>query len=283
MSNLDLFRTLLVVSLVMTISAPGLGQRPALSERPVLDVSRFSIEAGGYLANVSSNIRLGAEELGLGLDIDFEQALGLETTALTYYGSFTYRFSKNRRHGARVRYFEITRSATKVLAADIEIRDLVFTVGTEMGSSFSLRVINTDYSYAFLQDERVRISGSFGLFIMPMRFSFRADDNKETFSDFVAPLPAFGLDSYFLLSRKFSLNQGIHIFYLRIDKVEGRMTDLYVNLEYKPIPRLGVGFGFNSFNIDIRQEKDAGRIFGGLVGNVGYRQSGMLLFAAFDF
>jgi hypothetical protein len=272
-----------ILALTVSLLSPTFGQRATRPKNPTKDLSRFTIEAGGYLANIKSNIRLGGEELGLGLDINFEQALGLETTALTYYGLFQYRFSKSRKHAVKARYFEITRKAGKVLQTDVELLGRVFTVGTEFATTFTLRVINADYSFAFLQDDRVSIRGSFGFFIMPMRFNFRAGDNQETVSDLVAPLPALGLDSYILLSDKFFLNQGVHFFYLRIGEVEGRMTDLYISLEYKPVPKLGLGVGYNSFGIDIQQDNAKRGIFGELVGNVGYKQSGVVFFASFRF
>ena len=276
------FRLILCL-LLATVAGPGMAQPPGNRAGPAMDGHRFYFEAGGYLANVNSNCRIGAQELGLGLDINFEEALGLETTALTYYGLARYIFSKNYRSLVKVRYFEVSRRSTKTLGRDIQIGDREFYLGTELGTLFSLKVINADYSYSFLMDERVRISGTFGLFIMPMKFTFRAGSSEGTASDLVAPLPVIGLESYFLLSRRFALNQGLHLFYLKIGDLQGKMTDIFIDLEYRPVPRLVLGLGFNSFGVNIRQGKDSDRILGNFIGNVGYQQTGVTLSAGFSF
>lgn len=278
-----MYRALILLGGCLLISQAGYSQRRYVTGKPYQEWSRFSFEFGGYLANISSTFRLGADNLGIGLDINFEQALGLETTSFTYYGKFLYRFSKNRRHSVRAQYSEITRKATKIIRADIEIYDRVFSKGTELGSRFSLSVLNVDYSYSFLLDERININASFGFFVMPIKVSVRQDDKKAEQTDFVAPLPAIGIESHILLTNKISLRQGIHLFYLKLDKLQGRMADLGIMVQYNPIPHLGFGIGFNAFTIDVTQEKTGRPFFGDLVGNIGYKHSGLLLNSAFTF
>ena len=226
---------------------------------------------------------MGADNLGIGLDINFEQALGLETTSLTYYGQFVYRFSKNRRSAVAARYFQTARKSSKVLQAEIDINDRIFAAGTEISSKFSLSVVNIDYSYSFIMDDRININASFGFFVMPIRFSLSRDDQAAEKADFVAPLPALGIESYIRLSDKFALRQGVHLFYIRLNTLEGRMTDISLTLEYNPIHRFGIGVGYNAFNIEVTQKKSSWPLFGDLIGKVGYRQSGLLFYGVFTF
>jgi hypothetical protein len=242
---------------------------------------RFSIELGGYLANINSNFRMGLDNLGIGLDINFEEALGLESTALTFNANAKYRFSKNKRHAASFRYFGFSRKATKTLQANIEVNDKIFSAGTVLGSSFGLSVINAEYSYSFIFDDRIDMNASFGFFVMPINVSVGRDDNEAESQSFTAPLPALGLESEFILSPKFSLHQSTHLFYIQLNSLQGKMTDLAITLEYKPIRQLGLGTGFNTFAIDIQQSKTKRPLFGDLVGNIGYRHSGILFYAVY--
>lgn len=273
---------ILIVIFWMDFSA-GFAQKKSASNQSYQEWNRFSIEFGGYLTNISSNFRLGADNLGIGLDINFEQALGLETTSLTYYGQFLYRFSKNRRHALKARYFQIVRKSSKVIEADIEVNDRIFEAGTELGSSFKLGVGNFDYSYSFLMDDRININASFGFFVMPIKLAVGKDDNIDEQTEFVAPLPVLGIESYFKLSKKFALRQEMHLFYLKLNYLEGRMSELSIMLEYNPIPSLGIGFGYNAFNLDVSQEKNARPILGDLVGKVGYKHSGLLFYGNYNF
>lgn len=283
MSKLISCRPCFLLIIFVAMMQAGYSQRKLAPMRPSLELNRFSFEFGGYLANISSNFRLGGTKQGIGVDINFERALGLETTSLTYFGKFLYRFSGNKRHAVKARYFEITRKAVKVLKTDIEINDRVFTLGTELGSSFSMRVLNVNYNYSFLSDDRVNINASFGFFVMPLRFTFNRDDKISEQAQFIAPLPAVGIESYFLISRKFALRQVANLFYLKFDNMEGRMADLSIMLEYHPIRRLGLGMGYNSFNVDVTQEKVSLAFLGDLIGNVGYKHAGLLFYLTYGF
>lgn len=283
MIKFSTFRVLILIIIFSVEMNAGLAQKQSNTEQSYPEWNKFSFEFGGYLANINSNFRLGFDNLGIGLDINFEEALGLETTTFTFFGDFLYRFSKNRKHAFGAQYFQIVRKANKFIEAEFEINDQVFSKGTELGSSFSMVVINADYSYSFLMDDRVNISGSFGFFIMPIKFSFSRDDKKSEQTKFVAPLPAIGLESYFRLSKKFTLRQGLHLFYLKMNTLKGSMTDLSIMLEYNPIHHLTFGTGFNSFAIDISQGKSSAALFGDLVGNVGYKHSGLMFYGVYAF
>ncbi|MCB2218995.1 MAG: hypothetical protein KQI35_01280 [Bacteroidetes bacterium] len=272
---------LLSILIICMLTIDGSAQRRSNSGQGQQSWDRLSLELGGYAANINSNFRLGLDNLGIGLDIDFEEALGLETTAFTFNANAKYRFSKNRRHAASFRYFDFNRKATKTLQAEIEINDRVFSAGTELGSSFGLSVINADYSYSFLMDDRMDINASFGFFVMPIKFSVSKNDQAAESTSFTAPLPALGLESGFILSPKFSLHQSVHLFYIQLNNLQGKMTDLSIKLEYRPIINLGLGTGFNTFAVDIQQSKTKRPLFGDLVGNIGYKHTGFLLYAVF--
>ena len=244
---------------------------------------RYSLEAGFYATNINSNFRLGAERLGIGLEINFEDALGLNTSSLTVTGNFLYRFSKNRRSAMQVSYFQISRKASKTLEANLEIRDTVFTAGTTLGTKFTLSVVQLDYCYSILLDDRVNLYASFGFYVVPLSFSFNRDDKRSEKSDFTAPLPNLGFGTYIYLTPKLLIIQRLNVLYLKVPNYEGGMTDIHVGLEYQPWKRFAFGAGYNAFNINIEATKDATLLVGDLIGNIGYKQNGLIVYAAVNF
>jgi hypothetical protein len=59
---------------------------------------RFSVIFGGFFAGYNSGIKVGSQQLGLGLVIDIEDALGLKVTSFNYRGKAIYRFGITKRH-----------------------------------------------------------------------------------------------------------------------------------------------------------------------------------------
>jgi hypothetical protein len=273
---------LLIILFTAVTWQPGFGQTRRTSSLED-KWPRYSLEAGFYTTNISSNFRLGAKRLGIGLEINFEDALGLNTSSFTFTGNFLYRFSKNRKSALQASYFQITRKASKTLETDLEIRDTVFTAGTTLGTKFKLGVVQLDYSYSILLDDRVNLYASFGFYVVPLSFSINRDEKRSEQSDFIAPLPNFGLGTFFYLTPKLLIIQRLNVFYLRIPDFEGSMTDIHVGLEYHPWKHVAFGAGYNAFNINVEATKKGMIFTGDLIGNVGYKQNGVVLYGTVSF
>jgi hypothetical protein len=182
---------------------------------------RFSFSLGGFLSGMNSDIQLGSQQVGLGVTINVEDALGLETSTLALRSEMEYHFGKRRHQTARLGYFSLFRDARKVLDSEIEIGDETFPVGTEVTSKFNLRIFKGTYDYSIYMDERVKLGVSIGLFIMPISFSTSALGLSEEVADFIAPLPVFGLGANFAITPKLYLKQSIEILYLEISTFKG--------------------------------------------------------------
>jgi len=223
------------------------------SEPDTLNYSweRLSINFGGFLTGLNNDIQLGSQTVGLGVIINVEDALGLETTSTVLRSEVHYNFGKRRRHTAGLEYFGLFRNALKVLESDIEIGDQIFPVGTEVDSRFNLQIYKAKYSYAYFQDKRVKLDASFGLFVMPITFSASALNLKETATDFVAPLPVLGIGSTFAITPKLYLEQNVDFLYLKISNFKGLITDVNFRVEYNAWKHVGFGTGLNTFRLNI--------------------------------
>ena len=243
---------------------------------------RFSLSIGGFLSGLSSDIIVGSQQVGLGLSINLEDALGLQSSSLVLRGDAGYHFGKHNRNSLRFGYFGFFRDAIKVLESEIEIGDELYPVGTEINSKFNLQIYKGSYDYSFYMDERVRLGASFGIYVLPVSFYTSALGLSDEVAEFIAPLPVFGLSSDFAISPKLFLKQNIDLLYLEISSFKGYITNLNINLEYNPWKHFGFGLGINTYrlNISASQKDNVGLDF---VGSVKTSYTGLLFYGKYFF
>jgi len=272
---------LIVLFIGLTVCAK---EKNTTSKPDTLDYSweRFSINLGGFLTGLNNDIQLGSQTVGLGVIVNVEDALGLETTSTVLRSEVHYNFGKRRRHTAGLEYFGLFRNALKVLESDIEIGDQIFPIGTEVDSRFNLQIYKASYSYAYFQDKRIKLDASFGLFVMPITFSASALNLKETATDFVAPLPVLGIGNTFAITPKLYLEQNVDFLYLKISNFKGLITDVNFRIEYNAWKHVGFGTGLNTFRLNIdAYEKDYK--FFDFKGSLKTSYAGLLFYAKYYF
>ena len=243
---------------------------------------RFSFKLGGFLAGLNSDIQLISQQVGLGVNINVEDALGLESSTFVLRSEFAYNYGKRRRSTTRFGYFGLFRQASKVLDAEITIGDQDFPVGTEVTSKFNLQIFKGTYEYSFYLDERVKLYASVGLFIMPISFSTSALGFSEEAFEFIAPLPVLGLGTSFAITPKLRLNQSIEILYLEISTFKGSLSNINVMLEYNPWKHIGFGLGINTYKLNIEAYKE-NETFLNFKGTVKTSYTGLLLYGKYFF
>ena len=123
---------------------------------------RFSFNLGGFITAINSNVSLGAK--GLGIEVDVEDALDLDSSVSVFRVDGLWRFTSNLRHRLDLSWFDISRDSSTTLLKDIQIGETLFPLGTQVTTSFDLQVFKGAYSYSFFQDDRIDLGVSFGLF-----------------------------------------------------------------------------------------------------------------------
>ena len=241
---------------------------------------RFSFKLGGFLAGLNSDIQLSSQQVGLGVNINVEDALGLETSTFVLRSELAYTFGKRRRSATRFGYFGLFRQASKVLDTEITIGGQNFPVGTEVNSKFNLQIYKGTYEYSFYLDERVKLYASVGLFIMPISFSTSALGFSEEAFEFVAPLPVLGVGASFAITPKLKFKQSIEILYLKISNFKGGISDINLMIEYNPWKHLGFGLGLNSYRLNI-EAYDENETFLNFKGTVKTSYTGLLLYGKY--
>jgi len=242
---------------------------------------RFSARFGGFFASYNSGVRYRSQQLGLGIQIDLEDALGIDATVFAYRGDLRYKIGKTKKQTLSLGYFQICRSAMKVLEEELEIGDEVFPIGTDVASIFNISILRTKYDYSFYQDSRVSIGASGGLYVLQVNLRVKADNQNEHVTKFVAPLPLIGLRTDFLITNNFYLKQNFEFLYLSFADFSGGILDLSVFLEHKSFDHFAFGLGVNSNRLSISLKNPDSAV--DFYGDLEMEYTGVLLYAKYFF
>jgi len=220
---------------------------------------KFSINLGGFISTIDSNLRIGAN--GLAVNIDLEDMLGLDSEQSVFRVDGVWRFSENRRHRFDLSWFSYKRDSTKMVLNDFDVEGpdgsrITVPAGTSVESQFEADIFKGAYSYSFIQDDRVDLGVGIGLYVMPIKSGLKAAgvvDVSEAAS-FTAPLPVLGLRADIALTPKWFLRFGSELFYLEYDSFKGSLVNASTKLEYNPWKHVGLGLGVESFRLNITAE-----------------------------
>ncbi|MDX2455592.1 hypothetical protein, partial [Desulfosarcina sp.] len=159
---------IVTVFLAMPCTSAFAEENAAKKMAKTLPWDKASISLGSFITSASSNVRLSAKGVGIGIDV--EEALGLDTTTTVFRAGGIWRFSDNRRHRTDLSWYAIRRNGRRQLGQDITIDGVTYPTGSQVNTNFDLDVYRAAYSYSFLQDDRMDVGAGIGLYVMPLRF-----------------------------------------------------------------------------------------------------------------
>ena len=273
---------LLAVFLVGTCPSAMAAEDSKQQSTENLPWEKASINLGYFISSTNSGVRLSAK--GLGVSIDVEDALGLESTTNVFRTGGFWRFSDNLRHRADLTWFALRRDGYRQLGQDIVIDGVTYPTGTTVNVGFDIDVYKASYSYSFLQDDRIDIAASIGLYVMPIAFELSATGllQSQVSESITAPLPVFGLRADFALTPKWLLRTHADLFYLEYKQFKGAVYNTSLALEYKAFKRVGFGVSTEMFNLGVEAEgEDYPQI--DLMGKIEYRYLGAMLYGRIYF
>ena len=213
---------------------------------------KASIQIGGFITSSDTEMRVDSKGGGLGAVVNLEDTLGVGSEKTTYRIDGFYRFGDSRRHQIELHYFDSRRSGDKVLDRTIEVGDTTFPAGASVSTQFDLKFINLDYSYAFVQDDRLRLSVTGGLHTTGVHYKLDSPGLK-LFEDekFTAPLPVVGFQGEVLVTERWRLKGGIDMFYVEYNQFTGALVDTNLAVEYLPFKHAGFGLGVDNVRMKV--------------------------------
>jgi len=274
----------LALVLVVMFSQPVMAVSEDSKNRPW---KKFSLHLGAFLSDISSDIRIGS---GIGIDVNAEDLLGMDTQTAVFRADGAWRFTQNHRHRLDLSWFAIRRDGNRQILQDFTFErpsdgvEVTIPAGTKVESVFNIDIYKLDYSYSFFQDDRFDLALSLGLFIMPIEFGFTTSGavNEKVDESITAPLPVIGFRGDFALTPEWFLRMGTEVFYLEIDQFKGSIYNGSVAIEYKPWKHVGIGVGVETFRISLEAN---GEDYPGIdfKGNLEYTYMGLQLYTKIFF
>lgn len=256
----------------------------AADETPDLLTDSFQVALGTFVITSEPTIQLKGDTGG-GDKVDFDQALGGGDSQRFRLDSY-WRFGDTGRHKVKAIAFNMNRSNSTTFDRDIEWGGDVYPVNAKVDAEFSFTVIEVAYEYAFLKRDNYELDGSIGLHYTDLSSSLKAKASTSggelsgdisNSASVAAPLPVIGLRGMWDLSHNFWLDATAQFFALSIDQYDGNLQDYRVLLTWQPKKWLGVGVGYNRFDVSVDVDADK------FNGSLDWTYSGPMIFYSASF
>jgi hypothetical protein len=227
------------------------------------DRARFTYRVGAQLfSDFTSHLRVDSETLGRGTEIVLEDDLSVEDSLQILRFDGTYRF--NERHAVNASIYNIKRRGGNTLSKEIQFGDQVFSIDTEVESTFRQGILKLVYSYRFLDRPNLDLGATIGVHTMKLRSDIVATDGSRAETRKTdAPLPVIGIQGSYRFSPKWRLVGSTEWFDIKSGDAQGTFLDALFSVEYDISDHYGIGFGFNRFELDVisGDEKLKGAVF----------------------
>jgi hypothetical protein len=219
---------------------------------------KYALRVGGFISNQDTSSRMGS---GLGVDVDMEELLDMDSTSTVFKIGGLWRFSDSTKHRLDLSWLAFHRKGSVTVDQTFEIEDrngdtITVNAGTKVDSFFNIDIYQLSYSYSFMQDDRVDLAALFGLYVMPMDIGVEVTGliDKEGTLDFTAPLPTLGLRMDIALTPKWFFRSSNQIFYLEYQNFKGSLLAIHGAVEYTLWDHMGLGLGVDSFRLKAEAE-----------------------------
>lgn len=243
--------------------------------QPTTGEERAGIVLGAFITDRQSSTRFDSDS-GDGTDIDMEDDLGLESS--TNVGRFGGYVWLGRRHRLDAAYFDLSRSASIPINETIDFGDETFQINTVLNTESDLTIIKADYTFAVLAKDRGWLGLTAGLYIAETGFALSQPTlGRAESEDVTAPLPLFGLRGDYAITDRITLRGATQWFGYSTDKLDGRLTDLYVGADYGFGERMALGLAYNRVSMNIGAEDTDG-----FSGRLDWGYDGFLLYFKVD-
>jgi hypothetical protein len=135
--------------------------------------------------------------------------------------------------------------------------------GDPVETDLSLRTLGISYEYSFIHREKFELAATIG--INDTDISAQARVSTETrhvnqTEDQAGPFPTLGLDTTYVLSKRFYLDGRAQYFKLNVDHLSGTLSFYEAAALYRLRPNISFALGYTSARADLasRQTKNSG-------------------------
>ena len=237
----------------------------------------INVSLGTFLLSTDTRVTLNGSGGQQGTQVDLGRDLGF-SDANRFRVDATWRFFK--RHKLRVLYFDTNSHADKTLTRDLVIGDTTYPATANLHSTNSTTITEVAYEYAFLKRENYEITGSAGIHVVKFKLGVSGDGTvggqtgqfSTESATTTAPLPVFGARGLWQFYPQWYFDGQAQWFALKVDNVDGHITDVRAGVTRMFGKHFGVGAGWNQFTTRVSIDKAS------FEGALRWRYSGAMIY-----
>jgi hypothetical protein len=222
---------------------------------------RVRLSLGFMHVSSTTDLRLDSSAGVPGTQVNGEHVLGLDGS--DFEPKFQAMVRVGERHRLRFDYFTLDRTGQATIGAPIVFRDVVLQTGDPVQTNLSLRTLGINYEYSFIHRERFELAATIGLNDTDISAQARVStqtrhvDQKE---DQAGPLPTIGLDSTYVLSKRFYVDARAQYFKLAVNHLDGSLGfyELAGLYRFRPNLSFALGYTMAKATLTSRQTRTSG-------------------------
>jgi hypothetical protein len=244
-----------LVLLLATGSAQAAGENADLLNDP------FSLSLGTFIVGTDTKLQVNGDQIGD--EIDLEQTFG-QPDRNRFRADGYWRFAD--RHKLRFLWFDWRATRSRRIKEDFIFEDVLYEADATLELKNNFSVYELAYEYAFLRRDNFELTGTIGVHYTEFAVELRAkldvngepagQGERKSSADLGAPLPVIGARLLWNIGGDFWLDGSAQYFALSYGEYDGNLQDYRVGVSWQPRKWLGVGLGFNAFDVNVDVDKD---------------------------
>jgi len=222
---------------------------------------RVRLSLGVMHVSSTTGIQLDSGQGLPGTSINAEKDFGLDSS--DFEPTFQAMVRVGERHRLRFDYFTLDRTGQTTLTSPIVLRDVFLQPGDPLETNVSMRSLGISYEYSFIHREKFELAATIG--INDTDISEQARVSTQTrhviqTEDAAGPFPTIGLDTTYVLSKRFYLDARAQYFKLAVDHLDASLGFYELAALYRLRANVAFALGYTATKgyLDSRQTKTAG-------------------------
>jgi hypothetical protein len=223
---------------------------------------RVRLSLGFMRVSSTTDIRLDSSAGGVGTQINAEHVLGLDGS--DFEPKFQAMARVGERHRLRFDYFTLDRTGQATLSAPIAFRNVILLINDPVETNLSLRSLGITYEYSFIHREKFELAATFGIHdtdVSTRARVFTQTRHVNQTEDQAGPVPTLGLDSTYVISKRFYVDARAQYIKAAIVHVTGSLGFYELAALYRYRPNVAVGLGYTAMKTTLTSRR---------TGNSGY-------------
>lgn len=228
----------------------------APQHRLLNDSFRFTL--GGFYAQSTTEARLSTATGGTGVDVNFEDLLGLASNKGVLEAAMYWRITERWR--VDLDYFRVDRNGTRTLQRDVNWGDNTYPIGATVNSTFDMSDLRAAVGYSFFRRPDKELGLGLGLHRTTFKTSLDAVGVGAQSQNVTAPLPFISVYANFALTDTWAFSLRSDWLSLSYDKYSGGVRATAIDFVYQPFTHVAFGFGVHSLSLRLQVDNPSSQL-----------------------